>query len=89
MYCVVFYLKPYFAMDRVYLSTCALVHEVLGSVESSAGFSDLPNKKSVMVAKEAIMPCQSSFNCNHDERMRFACPSVFVVSKTSKAVVLS
>jgi hypothetical protein len=41
------------------------------------------------VAKEAIMLCQSSFDCNHDERMRFACPSVFVVSKTLKAVVLS
>jgi hypothetical protein len=41
------------------------------------------------VAKEAIMPSQSSFDCNHDEMMRFACPSVFVVSKTSKAVVLS
>jgi hypothetical protein len=45
--------------------------------------------KNVMVAKEAITSCQSSFDCNHDERVRFACPSVFVVSKTSKAVVLS
>jgi hypothetical protein len=50
-------------MDTVCLSTCILVHEVLAVLRAQQDFRfDLT--KGAIVDKEAIIPCQSSFEGN-------------------------